>query len=661
MKNSLFENIFHGAAYYPEVTGLSVLDKDIAAMRDLGINCVRMGEFAWSAMEKREGTYDFSLFDEVIKRLYENGIMTVLCTPTVTPPVWFTEKHPESLYVDKRLHRATHGDREHVCIANDDYRACCDKITEAMAKHFAKTKGIIAWQLHNEINWPARECFCKSCKEKWHGYLREKFGTVERLNEAWGTAVWSNTYFSFDQVIQPVQTYLYALSPSVVTEYARFNQKNVTDFIGRQAAILKRYVTQPITTNLNRLFYINQENIAKHLDFVAYDQYIGQPSCREMMLDCDLYGSMKDAPFFLMETSCSYSGCIDGVGSYHKRGYVAAEAAANLFRGACGFSYWLFRQHYAGVEMPHGHLVNAFGKKSAGSVNVREVSALIRNLEGFLRESEFVSPDCAIVYSSEAKIFYDSEKAGRKGYYDIFVEKYEQLVMAGIPRDVVTEESDLSRYKLIYVPNIPYVSEKLWEKLKGAAERGATVIFGEDTGTRTEFHTLHRDGALGRFEKELGVTSKDYLNLQGTETHCRYGEESFSAEGFCVVFEETQKCLCCLSSDYVVGSLIVKSPFGAGHFVTASSRIPSSVCVRLLKDMAEQCGCERYDMSECMYAVKRKTKSGMALCLVNMGEGIGFVQTEGYSRDRLSGRTFSGKILFRPNECMVLEKISLPF
>ena len=90
MKNSLFENIFHGAAYYPEATGLSVLDKDIAAMRELGINCVRMGEFAWSSMEKQEGIYDFSLFDEVIKRLYENGIMTVLCTPTVTPPVWFT-------------------------------------------------------------------------------------------------------------------------------------------------------------------------------------------------------------------------------------------------------------------------------------------------------------------------------------------------------------------------------------------------------------------------------------------------------------------------------------------------------------------------------------------------------------------------------------------
>jgi beta-glucosidase/6-phospho-beta-glucosidase/beta-galactosidase len=48
-----------GVAYYPEVTG-DQMDDDIALMRDMGVNLVRFGEFAWSRMETKDGEFNFA-------------------------------------------------------------------------------------------------------------------------------------------------------------------------------------------------------------------------------------------------------------------------------------------------------------------------------------------------------------------------------------------------------------------------------------------------------------------------------------------------------------------------------------------------------------------------------------------------------------------------
>ena len=85
--------LYIGAAYYPELWDKGEVIKDVQRMKDLGINCVRIGEFAWSTMEKTEGVYDFSFFKYVMDVMYENGIYTVLCTPSCTPPRWVFKKY----------------------------------------------------------------------------------------------------------------------------------------------------------------------------------------------------------------------------------------------------------------------------------------------------------------------------------------------------------------------------------------------------------------------------------------------------------------------------------------------------------------------------------------------------------------------------------------
>ena len=56
----MFEKRIFGVAYYPELWEETVVEADILRMKALHINTVRIGEFAWSVMEPREGAFDFS-------------------------------------------------------------------------------------------------------------------------------------------------------------------------------------------------------------------------------------------------------------------------------------------------------------------------------------------------------------------------------------------------------------------------------------------------------------------------------------------------------------------------------------------------------------------------------------------------------------------------
>ena len=65
-----------GAAYYPELWSKSEIDKDIKLMKEYGMNCMRIGEFAWSNMEPSEGLYTFDFLKYTVDKLYENAGVT---------------------------------------------------------------------------------------------------------------------------------------------------------------------------------------------------------------------------------------------------------------------------------------------------------------------------------------------------------------------------------------------------------------------------------------------------------------------------------------------------------------------------------------------------------------------------------------------------------
>jgi len=501
----LGKKLYHGAAYYPELWDEKVIDEDIKMMKQTGINVVRMGEFAWSNMEPKEGQFDLSFFINVINKLYENGIETVMCTPTPTPPIWFTDGHPERMYVERDGRVMGHGSRQHACTNHSYFRERAALITEHIAQAVGSLPGVIGWQIDNEFKCHVSECMCAACKELWHQWLEERYGTVEQLNEAWGTQIWSEYYHSFEQVPQPGHA-PFLHNSSLSTMYQLFSMEKIAEFCDEQASIIRKYSGAPITHNSSVMFSVDNERLFKNLDFASFDTYATIDNFPAYLINSDLWRNFKKGKdFWVMETSTSYAASLESYASPHPNGYLKAEAAAAYALGAEGFSYWLWRQQRAGCEQPHSSVISAWGKPTVGYANVLEVEKMRKEIEPIILATRPSQAELAITYSDRAKAFLKTESHRGLNHRALVTDFYEKVLSMGIHRDLIPEGASLEGYKVLLTPFIPYVSSEFLARAKQFVENGGVWIAGPLTGGRTESHTVHTDQALGELENTAGV------------------------------------------------------------------------------------------------------------------------------------------------------------
>lgn len=194
-----------GVDYYPEQWDRSLWESDADLMQQTGVEVVRLAEFAWCRLEPQDGSFDFGWLDDIIGILTERGIRIVLCTPTNCPPLWFYEKYPEAVQTEKDGHKTRTGIRGHRCINNTNFLRYAERIIDVMAKRYADNESVIAWQIDNELE--ANFCFCETCIGKYRNWLKNKYTTLEAVNTAYGNAMWSGEYSSWEQIQPPFGSY----------------------------------------------------------------------------------------------------------------------------------------------------------------------------------------------------------------------------------------------------------------------------------------------------------------------------------------------------------------------------------------------------------------------------------------------------------------------
>lgn len=499
------KKLYHGAAYYPELWDEETIEQDIYYMKQTGINVVRMGEFAWSTMETTEGNIDMSFFINMINKLYDYGIETVFCTPTPTPPIWFSDGHPERMYVDREGSTMVHGSRQHACTNNHVFREKAERITRQIAKNLGGLNGVIGWQIDNEFKCHVSECMCETCKSLWHEWLENKYETIETLNDAWGTKIWSEYYHDFNQVPQPGPV-PFLHNSSLSTNYQQFSMEKIAEFSDEQAEIIRNYSNAPITHNSSIAFSVDNERLFENLDFASFDSYASIENAHAYLFNCDLWRNFKNGQdFWVMETSTSYAAALTSSAPPHPNGYVKAEAVAAYALGAEGFCYWLFRQQKSGCEQPHGSVISAWGKPTIGYESVLEVEQMRKEIEPCILNTRPVQAEVAITYSDQAKAFLTTESHQNLNHRSLITSYYQRILSMGIHRDVLPESASLEGYKVLLTPFIHYLSDDYLSKAEEFVKAGGTWIVGPLTGGRTKDHTIHTDRALGELEKIAGV------------------------------------------------------------------------------------------------------------------------------------------------------------
>jgi beta-galactosidase len=238
--------VWYGGDYNPEQWPEPVWAQDVALMRRARVNLVSLGVFAWARLEPREGRYAFDWLDRVMDRLADGGVRVALATPTASPPPWFGLAYPDALTVNRTGTRLTHGSRDTYCASAPAYRAACVRIAGELAGRYAGHPALALWHVHNEYG---TACYCDHAATAFRAWLRRRHGDLDRLNEAWSTAFWSQHYSAWEQVLPPRATQ-YLANPAHVLDFRRFLSAELLAAFGEQRMVLRELTPDvAVTTN----------------------------------------------------------------------------------------------------------------------------------------------------------------------------------------------------------------------------------------------------------------------------------------------------------------------------------------------------------------------------------------------------------------------------
>ena len=274
------DHITLGVCYYPEHWPEQMWEDDLRRMRECGIEVIRIAEFAWNKFEPEEGVFTFDFFDRFLELAEREEMKVIFCTPTATPPLWLSEKYPGILNADLDGNIYYHGTRRHCNLNSKVYREFSRRISDKLAEHYAGRECIVGWQLDNEINCEMDVYYSESDHQAFREYMKEKYRTLDNLNESMGTAFWNQTYTDWSQVHLTRRTNTYGqTNPHFQLEEKRFISETVISFFKEQADAIRKWqreygrTDQFITTNGLFRHVDYQKLVDEALDFITFDNY----------------------------------------------------------------------------------------------------------------------------------------------------------------------------------------------------------------------------------------------------------------------------------------------------------------------------------------------------------------------------------------------------
>ncbi|MFI9007525.1 beta-galactosidase [Actinosynnema sp. NPDC053489] len=572
--------IGYGGDYNPEQWPRDVWDADYAAFALAGVDTVTLGVFAWAHLQPAEDRYDFTTLDAIVDRAAAEGVRIVLATPSGAMPPWLAHAYPDACRVDFEGRRHVYGQRHNACPSSPDFRRLSVALAGRLAERYGDNPAVVAWHVGNEYGGA---CWCPACGAAFRGWLRDRYGSLDRLNDAWNTAFWSHTFTDWAQVQPPNALSEHWRGPDhtafqgITLDYRRFTSDALLGgFLAEKAAIRQHSAATPVTTNLMGLYQpVDYHRWAPHLDFAAWDNYppedrsSSRTAARMALAHGLVRGLRGGEPFWVMEQTPSVTASRD-VNPVKRPGVLRLWSWQSVAHGADAVLYFQLRQSRGACEKYHGAVLDHAGRTDTRVF--REVAALgaefARVGDALLGGRTPARVALLVDWDSWWAVELSDGPNRNVRYLDVLTAYHRALWQANVPLDVVPVTADLSGYDVVVAPLLHLVKGDLAERVTALVEGGGTFVTTALSGRVDEYDNAFLADVPGPFASLLGlrVEETDAQRPDVVNPVTLFGTRHEARQVFEVVVPDDAQVLGTYGADFYAGTpAVTRAARGRGH------------------------------------------------------------------------------------------------
>ncbi|MFJ3383415.1 MULTISPECIES: beta-galactosidase [unclassified Curtobacterium] len=620
------DGLSFGGDYSPEQWPREVWDEDVRLMREAGVNLVTVGVFSWGLLERSPGEYTWQWLDDVLDLLHANGIAVDLATPTAAPPSWLLAAHPEVLPVDRDGTRQHPGGRLGWCPDSPVFREHARRIVSAVAERYGRHPAVRLWHVSNELGGGNARCACDASVAAFRVWLRQRYGTIDAVNAAWGTAFWGHTFTDFDEVSLPRGPRNGAPNPGLFLDAERFSSDSLLAHYALEKAAIEEHSDVPVTTNFMvgaASQVVDYADWAKHVAIPANDHYtiVDDPRReQDLAAAADRMRGITAGrrPWLLMEHST-------GGPSWQERnrakepGEILRNSLAHVARGSDGALFFQWRASTAGAEQFHSAMLPQAGTRTRVW---REVTALGRAMQALAPvQGSTVEPARVAIVVDEPSGW--AMQTGLKPHRALrYARELRAWHRAFFDRQVLTDvvplDADLDGYDVVVLPTLLIVDDASAARLAAVVDRGATLVVTYLSGVADEHARIRTGGYPGAFRDVLGAWSEEFTPLQRGERWALDDGEAVTDWAEAVVVEDAEVVLAYRDGPLAGRPAVTRRAVGGGAWYVAASLADGSI-QRLVDRVVEERAIPRTVTGPPgLEAVRRVGRDGSAfLFLVN--------------------------------------------
>ncbi|MDR2730493.1 MAG: beta-galactosidase [Treponema sp.] len=667
------KKVLYGGDYNPEQWPREVWAEDMRLLQMAGVDVVTINVFSWALLQPSENEYNFDTLDAIIETVSAAGMKICLATGTATHPAWMARKYPDVLRVNTDGSKRKFGDRENSCPNSPIFRKYSGLLARKLAQRYGKRDDIIAWHVSNEYSG---YCFCGNCQDAFRKWLEKKYKTIEALNTAWNSSFWGHTYYDWSDIAAPSNLggeWNYNRSSCQIQsiDYRRFFSDSQLECYLIEADALREITPDiPVTTNFMGFFWdIDYQKWGKHVDFIAWDSYPSPETAyaRTAMAHALMRGCGCGKPFCLMEQTPSVTNW-QPYNALKRPGIMRLWSYQALAHGSDTVMFFQMRRSRGCCEKFHGAIIDHHGgEKTRVFKETAALGAELQKLGGSFLDAKIESQTAVLFdWDNWWATHLSAGPTIGMNYPEEIWRFYDAMARRNIWADIISTDTPLDSYKVLFAPALYMVKPGFAEKLEAFVRNGGVLVTTFFSGMTDENDLVTIDGYPGELRSMCGLWVEETDALPFGKTNGFIIKDGplagiWKAELLCdIIHPEGAQVVANYESDFYAGTpVLCRNSFGKGQVWYFGARPETALAEKFTAMICGECGIEPVLAPQDGIEAVRRVKDGKEfIFILNHGAGASEVTIPFAARDLLSGRDFrAGERYALPAaEVMILEK-----